>query len=139
MTIDIENSDFPSPVPHELRDTLIEREKLNQWNPDLMKVFTAEELIAFRSALEYLNQENDIPYQNSFFETDRDNGEDPSGDEPESDPDNVHGYKIFRTMEKKLTKYAKEDVTYGEFFTHPRFSCNSSSWYGREDEVEGNS
>ena len=34
---------------------------------------------------------------------------------------------------------SEEDVTYGEFFTHPRFSCNSSSWYGREDEVEGNS
>ena len=96
-----------------------------EWNPQLMEVFTPAQLQQLDNVFMYLEYENDVPYQNSMYEAVRDDGTEPDDDEPESTGDTKE-YYILNQIHKQL-KIHHEGELPDDFFTNPKYSCNSSN------------
>ena len=95
-----------------------------EWNPQLMEVFTPEQLQQLDNVFMYLAYENDVPYQNSMYEAVRDDGTEPDDDEPESTGDTKE-YYILNQMHRQLKIYHEGELP-DDFFTNPKYSCNDS-------------
>jgi|TARA_B100000085_G_scaffold251058_1_gene247807 hypothetical protein len=98
-----------------------------EWNPKLMEVFTPAQLEQLDNVFMYLRYENDIAYQNSMYEAVRDDGTEPEDDEPETNPEDVKDYYILEQIHRQLKIYHESDTLPDDFFTNPKYSCNSSN------------
>ena len=102
----------------------------SEWNPKLMEVFSPKELIVLQNAMMYIKYENNIAYQDSMYETTRDNQEEPDYDSPILGEDReAQEYEIFDTILKKLIIYHESDNIPKNIFTEPRYSSNESNQF----------
>ncbi len=102
-----------------------------EWNPKLMEVFSPKELIVLQNLMMYLMYENNIAYQDSIYETRRDNEE----EEKEYSSDivgegrEVQEYKVFENIDSKLVIRYETDEIPENFFTDPKYSCCESNQF----------
>jgi hypothetical protein len=98
-----------------------------EWNPKLMEIFSPKELIILENVLMYLQFENNIAYQDSIYETERDSGEEPEDlDIIPGEDREVQEYKILNNISRKLMILHEGELP-ENFFTEAKYSCNCSN------------
>jgi hypothetical protein len=101
-----------------------------EWNPKLMEVFSPKELIVLENVIMYLNYENNIAYQDSMYETFRDNGEESEhSDYVPGEDREVQEYEVFHSIYKKLMIHHETDEIPENIFTEAKYSCNVSNQF----------
>ena len=92
-----------------------------------MEIFSPKELIILENVLMYLQFENNIAYQDSIYETERDSGEEPEDlDIIPGEDREVQEYKILNNISRKLMILHEGELP-ENFFTEAKYSCNCSN------------